>query len=90
MNDSTFTTPAQVLLRFLLNRGIIVLPKSIKASRMKENIDILGSALDLSEDDMNKLAALDKYKSYKTNPNPINAVLGGPDAFTPAGTDIFD
>jgi len=88
--ESYKATPAQVLLRFLLNRGIIVLPKSIKASRMKENIDILGSALDLSEDDMNKLAALDKYKSYKTNPNPINAVLGGPDAFTPEGTDIFD
>jgi len=37
-------TPAQVLLRFLLQSGIVVLPKSVKASRMKENIQILSSS----------------------------------------------
>jgi len=83
-------TPAKVLLRFLLQRGIVVLPKSVRPTRMAENIDVFGSDMVLSEDEMQELATLDKYKSYKTNPNPISAFLGGPDAFTPEGTDIFD
>jgi len=83
-------TPAQILLRFLLQRGIVVLPKSVKASRMAENISVFGDNLVLTDTEMEKLAALDRYRSYKTNPNPITAVLGGPDAFTPEGTDIFD
>lgn len=87
--ESKGATPAQILLRFLLQRGIVVLPKSVKPSRMAENIDLFGVEA-LSSEDMAKLASLDKYQSYKTNPNPINAFLGGPDAFTPEGTDIFD
>lgn len=83
-------TPAQVLLRFLLQRGIVVLPKTIRATRMAENIDLFGNGMVLTEEEMKQLASLDKYRSFKTNPNPMNAVLGGPDAFTPEGTDIFD
>lgn len=83
-------TPAKILLRFLLQRGIVVLPKSIRATRMAENIDIFSDNLVLTEEEMQQLADLDKYRSYKTNPNPVDAVLGGPDAFTPEGTDIFD
>jgi diketogulonate reductase-like aldo/keto reductase len=83
-------TPATILLRFLLQRGIVVLPKSVKPSRMKENIELFGPELTLTDDEMKQLAGLDKYISYKTNPNPITAFLGGPDAFTPEGTDIFD
>jgi diketogulonate reductase-like aldo/keto reductase len=83
-------TPATILLRFLLQRGIVVLPKSVKPSRMKENIELFGPDLTLTDDEMKQLAGLDKYISYKTNPNPITAFLGGPDAFTPEGTDIFD
>ncbi len=83
-------TPAKILLRFLLQRGIVVLPKSIRATRMAENIDLFSDNLVLTEEEMQQLAGLDKYRSYKTNPNPLNAVLGGPDAFTPEGTDIFD
>lgn len=81
-------SPAQVLLRFLLQRGILILPKSVKAHRMAENKDILGFAL--TEDDMKKIKTLDKYVSYKTNPNPLSAFLGGKDAYCPDGTDIFD
>lgn len=83
-------TPAQVLLRFLLQRGVVVLPKSVRASRMAENIDLFGSNLVLTDSEMEELSALNRYKSYKTNPNPLDGVLGGRDAFTPAGTDIFD
>ena len=81
-------TPAQVLLRFLLQSGVVVLPKSIKKSRMEENITLFG--MNLSDDEMNKLRTLDKYVSYKTNPNPLESFIGGPDCFTDKGTDIFD
>lgn len=79
---------AQVLLRFLVQRGIVVLPKSMKPERMAQNLDILDFSL--TEEEMAKIKALDKYVSYKTNPNPLSAFIGGPDAFTAEGTDIFD
>mmetsp|Transcript_44011 Transcript_44011/g.93709 ORF Transcript_44011/g.93709 Transcript_44011/m.93709 type:complete len:334 (+) Transcript_44011:151-1152(+) len=79
-------SPAQVLLRFLLQRGIVVLPKSIKAHRMAKNLDLLDFSL--SEDDMKKIVVLDK--GNKTNLNPLGAFLGGKDAYCPEGTDIFD
>lgn len=79
---------AQVLLRLLLQKGIVVLPKSTKPHRMAENFNILDFSL--TDEDMKKIEALDKYVSYKTNPNPLSAFLGGPDAFTAEGTDIFD
>ena len=40
--------------------------------------------------EMKKIGTLDKYVSYKTNPNPLSAFVGGSDAFSPEGTDIFD
>lgn len=81
-------SPAQVLLRSLLQRGIVMLPKSVKSHRMAENKDILDFSL--TAEDMKKIATLDKYVSYKTNPNSLSAFLGGPDAFSAEGTDIFD
>jgi diketogulonate reductase-like aldo/keto reductase len=81
-------SPAQVLLRWHLQRGVVVLPKSVKAHRMKENRDLFGFVL--TEQEMMEVSALDKYVSYKTNPNPLSAFLGGPDAFSAEGTDIFD
>jgi len=81
-------SPAQVLLRFLLQLGIVVLPKSVKAHRMAENKDILDFSL--TDEEMKKIETLDKYVSYKTNPNPLSAFLGGKDAYCAEGTDIFD
>lgn len=81
-------SPAQVLLRFLLQRNIVVLPKSIKAHRMAENRDVFDFVL--ADDDMAAMMKLDKYVSSKTNPNPLSSFLGGPDAFCAEGTDIFD
>jgi len=81
-------SPAQVCLRFLLQRGVIVLPKSVKSHRIKENLDLF--SFTLSEDEMKEISALDKYVSYKTNPNPLGGFLGAADAFCAEGTDIFD
>ncbi|KAK2583737.1 hypothetical protein KPH14_009655 [Odynerus spinipes] len=51
-------TPAQVLLRHLVQQGIIVIPKSSSPDRIKSNINIFDFTL--SEEDLNALNALDK------------------------------
>lgn len=54
-------TAAQVMLRWNIQRGVIVLPKSVHKERMAENLDIFDFRL--SDEDMNKIAALDKQTS---------------------------
>lgn len=81
-------TPAQIILRWHLQRGLIPLPKSVRPERMEENIAIFD--FELTTEEMNTISSLDKYVSFKVNPNPLAAFVGGPDAFTAYGTDIFD
>ena len=52
---------AQVMLRWLIQRGIVVIPKSTHYERMVENLDVFDFTL--SEEDMDKIAALDKEQS---------------------------
>jgi diketogulonate reductase-like aldo/keto reductase len=52
-------TPAQVLLRWSLQKGFVPLPKSVRRERMVENAAVGGFAL--AADDMEKLDALDEY-----------------------------
>ena len=54
-------TPAQVMLRWALQRGIVVIPKSVHKERMAQNFDVFDFTL--SDDDMQKIAALDKKQS---------------------------
>lgn len=54
-------TPAQVALRWLVQRGISVIPKTTKKERMIENINIFDFKLDSS--DMSEIARLDTGKS---------------------------
>ena len=39
-------TPAQILLRWGLQKGFVVLPKSVTHARIEENADIFGFELD--------------------------------------------
>ena len=48
---------AQVVLRWLIQRDVIVIPKSVRAERMRENIDVFD--FELTDDDMASIAALD-------------------------------
>jgi len=50
-------TVAQVVLRWLIQRGVVVIPKSVRAERMRENIDVFD--FELTDDEMTRIAALD-------------------------------
>ena len=54
-------TPVQVALRHHVQRGSVVIPKSVHKERMKENIDIFD--FELSVDEMEQLKKLDENKS---------------------------
>lgn len=51
-------TPAQVLIRFINQKGVAVIPKSTTPSRIRENIDIFNFQLD--SEDIKELEKLDK------------------------------
>ena len=51
-------TPAQVLLRFLTQKDIVVIPRSTKPEHIRENFDLFDFKLTTAE--MAQLSALDK------------------------------
>ncbi|MAX80922.1 MAG: 2,5-diketo-D-gluconic acid reductase [Crocinitomicaceae bacterium] len=52
---------AQVTLRWMIQRDVVVIPKSVTPSRIRENIDVFD--FELSQEDMEAIAALDKNES---------------------------
>ncbi|WP_303644048.1 aldo/keto reductase [uncultured Duncaniella sp.] len=52
---------AQVALRWLIQRDVIIIPKSVHVERMQQNMDIFD--FELSQDDMAAIAALDTKQS---------------------------
>ena len=52
---------AQVMLRWLIQRAIVAIPKSVRKERMAENFNIFD--FELSIDDMNAIVTLDQKKS---------------------------
>ncbi|WP_434533358.1 aldo/keto reductase [Amycolatopsis carbonis] len=59
-------TPAQVVLRWHLQLGNVVIPKSVTPSRVAENLDVFGFTL--TDDDLAALSALDR--DGRTGPDP--------------------
>jgi len=60
---------AQVVLRWLTQRGVIVIPKSVRKERIKENFDIFD--FDLSSEDTESIATLDmKTSSFFDHRDP--------------------
>ncbi|MFB7510459.1 aldo/keto reductase, partial [Streptomyces broussonetiae] len=65
-------TPAQVVLRWHVQLGNIVIPKSVTPSRIKENIDVFGFSLD--EEDLGAISALNEDR--RIGPDPAIFDLG--------------
>ena len=61
-------TPAQAVLRWHVQRGDVVFPKSTTPSRMRENFEIFDFALDDAQ--MQALASLDRGEAGRTGPHP--------------------
>ena len=61
-------TPAQVTLRWHIQRGDIVFPKSMKAERMRENLEIFD--FELTADQVAAISGLDRGEEGRTGPNP--------------------
>lgn len=62
-------TPAQVMLRWNIQRGIIVIPKSTHIERMQENFNVFD--FELSQQDMDTIATLDQNESsFFSHQNP--------------------
>ena len=64
--ERTGKTPAQVVLRWHIERGDIVFPKSVTPARIRENIDIFD--FELSGEDVEAISALNRDE--RTGPDP--------------------
>jgi 2,5-diketo-D-gluconate reductase A len=61
-------TPAQVVLRWHVQRKSIIFPKSVTPDRVRENFALFD--FELSDDDMKAITGLDKGEEGRTGPNP--------------------
>ena len=60
-------TTAQVILRWDIQNGVIVIPKSVKEHRIRENADIFD--FELSAEDMAAIDGLNQNKRFGSNPD---------------------
>jgi 2,5-diketo-D-gluconate reductase A len=65
-------TPAQVVLRWHIQRGDIVFPKSVTRARVEENFDLFD--FELSDGEMGVISALDKGERTGPNPDEFNRI----------------
>ncbi|EGJ72842.1 putative oxidoreductase [Streptomyces sp. Tu6071] len=63
-------SPAQIVLRWHLQSGNIVIPKSVTPARIRENLDVFGFTL--SDEDMAAVDALDRGLRTGPHPNELN------------------
>jgi 2,5-diketo-D-gluconate reductase A len=61
-------TPAQVVLRWHIQRGDVVFPKSVHPERIKANFDLFD--FDLTNGEVDEINGLDRGESGRTGPNP--------------------
>ncbi len=66
-------TPAQVVLRWQIERGNIVFPKSVTPARIAENFQLFDFGL--TSDQITRIDALDRGEAGRTGPNPETFAL---------------
>lgn len=66
--DRVGRTPSQVTLRWHIERGDVVFPKTMSTARMHENLDIF--AFQLETDDQVAISALDEGEAGRIGPHP--------------------
>ena len=77
-------TVQQVALRYLIQRGIIAIPKSTHTERMKQNLDVFDFAL--TPEDMESIRPLDKPADFRwshRNPELVKFLLNYDKQFNP-------
>ena len=62
-------TPAQILIRWGLQHGLVVIPKSVRPERIRENADVFG--FEIKSPDMARLDALDERSHLAWNPDDL-------------------
>lgn len=65
---ATGAHPAQVVLRWHIERGDIVFPKTVHPERMKENFEIFD--FEINDEEIEALTALDRGEAGRRGPNP--------------------
>jgi diketogulonate reductase-like aldo/keto reductase len=70
LGDRHGASPAQVVLRWHLQLGNVVIPKSVTPSRIRENIDVFG--FELGAADMKALAGLDAGNRIGDDPDDVD------------------
>jgi diketogulonate reductase-like aldo/keto reductase len=65
-------TSAQIVLRWHIETGHVVIPKSVTPSRIRENLDVFG--FELTDDDLAAIARLET--GTRTGPDPDTFNLG--------------
>lgn len=63
-------TPAQVILRWHLQLGTVVIPKSSNPARIRENLDIL--SFELTDEEMDTMRSLDRGERIGAHPSEVN------------------
>ncbi len=67
-------TPAQVILRWHIERGDIIFPKSVTPARIRENIDVFD--FELAGEDVEAISALNRNQRTGPDPDKFEAVAG--------------
>lgn len=81
IGDAHSKSPAQVVLRWLTQRGVVVVSKSTRLERMQQNLDVLD--FDLTDEEMTQIATLDQGESQffsHADPEIVRWLTGRADA----------
>lgn len=67
--EETGRTPAQVIIRWHLQRGLVVIPKSVHLERMRSNFEVTDFALDAAQ--MARIDALNRDQRVGSHPDKV-------------------